>query len=74
MAKLYWLSDTEWALVAWRPRAAGGIPLPPVPHVIHGLKTGAVDRWVHGETDASDHAPVWIELTLPSRARGPLPP
>jgi exodeoxyribonuclease-3 len=33
-----------------------------------GLKAGDVDRWVRGEQDASDHAPVWIELTLPSRA------
>jgi len=39
-----------------------------------GLKVGDVDRWVRGEKDASDHAPVWIELSLPSRARGPPPP
>ena len=26
------------------------------------LKNADVDRWVRGELDASDHAPVWIEL------------
>jgi exodeoxyribonuclease-3 len=26
------------------------------------LKSADVDRWVRGEPDASDHAPVWIEL------------
>jgi exodeoxyribonuclease III len=26
------------------------------------LKAGDVDRWVRGEENASDHAPVWIEL------------
>ena len=33
-----------------------------------GLKAGDVDRWVRGEKDASDHAPVGIELTLASLA------
>jgi hypothetical protein len=27
------------------------------------LVDGGVDRWVRGEVNASDHAPVWIELT-----------
>ena len=28
------------------------------------LVGGGVDRWVRGETNASDHAPVWIELDI----------
>jgi exodeoxyribonuclease III len=27
------------------------------------LNAAGVDRWVRGETDASDHAPAWIELS-----------
>ena len=26
------------------------------------LKAGDVDKWVRGDDNASDHAPVWIEL------------
>ena len=26
------------------------------------LQAAGVDRWVRGETDASDHAPVWVEI------------
>jgi hypothetical protein len=29
-----------------------------------GKLDGGVDRWVRGETNASDHAPVWIMLDL----------
>lgn len=29
-----------------------------------GLRAAGVDRWVRGETGASDHAPTWIELAL----------
>jgi len=32
------------------------------PKAARGLVAGDVDRWVRGEDDASDHAPVWIEL------------
>jgi exodeoxyribonuclease III len=28
------------------------------------LVGGGVDRWVRGQTNASDHAPVWIELDI----------
>jgi hypothetical protein len=50
--------------------------LPVVERGCHcGLEAGDVDRRVRGDRkDASDHAPVWIELMLPSRARGPPPP
>ncbi|MET0311589.1 MAG: exodeoxyribonuclease III [Burkholderiaceae bacterium] len=30
------------------------------------LKAGGVDDWVRGETKASDHAPVWVELGPPA--------
>jgi exodeoxyribonuclease-3 len=30
------------------------------------LQDAGVDRWVRGETDASDHAPAWITLGQPS--------
>ena len=30
---------------------------------LRGLRAGDVDRWVRGEPDASDHAPVWIDIT-----------
>lgn len=32
------------------------------PALAHRLADAGVDRWVRGETDASDHAPAWIEL------------
>ena len=31
------------------------------------LTGGGVDRWVRGEAGASDHAPTWIELSVPGR-------
>jgi exodeoxyribonuclease III len=32
------------------------------PSVSERLVDGGVDRWVRGEVNASDHAPVWIEI------------
>jgi exodeoxyribonuclease-3 len=33
-----------------------------------GLRTAGVDRWVRGESHASDHAPTWVEVdVLPGR-------
>ena len=37
------------------------------------LRTAGVDRWVRGETGASDHAPTWIELAWPPAARKSAP-
>lgn len=34
------------------------------PRIAERLVGGGVDRWVRGETNASDHAPVWIELDI----------
>ena len=34
------------------------------PNLSEGLEDGGVDRWVRGVDDASDHAPVWIDLNL----------
>lgn len=34
------------------------------PKISERLVDGAVDRWVRGEANASDHAPVWIMLDL----------
>lgn len=34
------------------------------PNISHRLVDGGVDRGVRGEVNASDHAPVWIELDL----------
>ncbi len=34
------------------------------PEMAERLIDGAVDRWVRGEVNASDHAPVWIVLDL----------
>jgi exodeoxyribonuclease III len=34
------------------------------PNISHWLVDGGVDRWVRGEENASDHAPVWIRLDL----------
>jgi exodeoxyribonuclease III len=34
------------------------------PQMSERLVQGAVDRWVRGEENASDHAPAWIELDL----------
>jgi exodeoxyribonuclease III len=33
------------------------------PSLVHRLRAADVDRWVRGEPEASDHAPVWVELT-----------
>ena len=33
-------------------------------NLVRKLKAGGVDRAVRGEEGASDHAPVWIELSL----------
>ena len=35
------------------------------PVLAERLKGAGVDRWVRGEDGASDHAPVWIEITPP---------
>jgi exodeoxyribonuclease-3 len=34
------------------------------PELSERLVDGAVDRWVRGEENASDHAPAWITLDL----------
>jgi exodeoxyribonuclease-3 len=34
------------------------------PKVLDRLVDGGVDRWVRGEVNARDHAPVWIVLDL----------
>lgn len=34
------------------------------PTISDRLEDGGVDRWVRGEVNASDHAPVWIKLDL----------
>ena len=34
------------------------------PAMSERLITGGVDRWVRGEENASDHAPVWVKLDL----------
>lgn len=34
------------------------------PSISERLTNGGVDRWVRGETNASDHAPVWISLDI----------
>ena len=34
------------------------------PKISNRLVDGSVDRWVRGEVNASDHAPVWIKLDL----------
>jgi exodeoxyribonuclease III len=39
------------------------------PSLVDRLRAGGVDRGVRGEEDASDHAPVWIELREASKAR-----
>ena len=36
-----------------------------------GLTAAGVDRWVRGKEAASDHAPVWAELDLPTRSATP---
>jgi exodeoxyribonuclease-3 len=33
------------------------------------MADAGVDRWVRGEPHASDHAPVWVELNINSRAK-----
>jgi len=35
-----------------------------LPQLSEHLVDGAVDRWVRGEVNASDHVPVWIELDV----------
>jgi exodeoxyribonuclease III len=39
------------------------------PSVVDRLRASGVDRGVRGKQDASDHAPVWIELHEASKAR-----
>jgi exodeoxyribonuclease-3 len=34
------------------------------PKISDRLVDGGVDRWVRGEVNASDHAPVWIKLAI----------
>ncbi len=34
------------------------------PDLASALRRGGVDRWVRGETGASDHAPAWIEIDV----------
>ena len=38
------------------------------PDVAKGLVDAGVDRWVRGEDNASDHAPVWIEVQMKARS------
>ena len=33
------------------------------PNILDRLVDGGIDRWVRGEVNASDHAPVWINLS-----------
>lgn len=40
------------------------------PAVASRLKASGVDRAVRGETDASDHAPAWIEIAPVRRSKG----
>jgi exodeoxyribonuclease-3 len=44
------------------------------PDLAARLKAAGVDRPVRGKPNASDHAPVWIELSAPTRARKPAAP
>jgi exodeoxyribonuclease III len=93
MAKLYWLSDTEWAQSRRIEAAVRGvlvacIYLPngdPQPGPKFDYKLAWFDRLIAHAARlekaklptvlAGDfNAPVWIELTLPSWARGPPPP
>jgi exodeoxyribonuclease III len=39
------------------------------PSLVDRLRAGGVDRGVRGQEDASDHAPVWIELREASKVR-----
>ena len=41
------------------------------PELAGKVKEGDVDRWVRGESDASDHAPAWISVRGPARRRTP---
>jgi exodeoxyribonuclease III len=34
------------------------------PQLSERLVDGGVDRWVRGEVNASDHAPVWVALEV----------
>jgi exodeoxyribonuclease-3 len=42
------------------------------PGLDRGLRHGGVATWVRGEPDASDHAPVWIEIERVRRRRAPI--
>lgn len=37
------------------------------PDLAYRLRGGGVDRWVRGEPEASDHAPVWVDLAEEAR-------
>ncbi|MEK7954371.1 exodeoxyribonuclease III [Luteolibacter soli] len=41
------------------------------PHLVAGLADGGVDREVRGWERTSDHAPIWIEVGLPSLGKPP---
>jgi exodeoxyribonuclease-3 len=34
-----------------------------------GLQSAGVDHWVRGEPHASDHAPTWVDVEIPSPAK-----
>jgi exodeoxyribonuclease III len=44
------------------------------PDLAARLKAAGVDRAVRGKPNASDHAPVWVELGAPKRVRKPVSP
>src|SRR5271169_1602698 len=46
-------------------------PRPAEPPAADRLKAAGVDRAVRGQPDASDHAPVWVELSDEGGKRGP---
>jgi exodeoxyribonuclease-3 len=41
------------------------------PDLVPRLRAGGVDAWVRGQEKPSDHAPAWIELEWPAKARKP---
>ena len=66
-AGLYLLGLPADALGAGRGDAAR--PLPPEPGAGRAARGAGVDREVRGRENASDHAPVWIELGAARRRR-----
>jgi exodeoxyribonuclease-3 len=58
---------TFWSYLRHRWTADKGLRLDHLlltPDLAERLVDAGVDRWTRGETDASDHAPAWIELDL----------